>query len=196
MKYAKTVDEFLGNHHKWLPILEHLRNILLSTEMEETIKWGAPTYTVNKKNIVGLGAFKSYAGLWFFQGALLEDPHKILINAQEGKTNAMRQMRFSSVEEIDEKTIKKYVEEAIKNQKEGREIKPLAKKEFTIPAELQFALNTDDELKKCFEAYGHSHKREFAEYISEAKRADTRKRRLEKIIPMIKAKIRLYDKYK
>lgn len=52
--------------------------------MEETNKWSAPVYTSNGKNIVGLGAFKSYTGLWFFQGALLKDEKKLLINAGNG----------------------------------------------------------------------------------------------------------------
>ncbi len=69
--------------------------------MKETIKWGAPVYTLDYKNIVGLGAFKSYVGLWFFQGALLNDEKKKLINAQEDKTKALRQWRFNSVKKIE-----------------------------------------------------------------------------------------------
>ena len=46
------------------------------------IKWGAPKYVYKNKNIVGLAAFKNYCGLWFFQGGLLKDDHKVLMNAQ------------------------------------------------------------------------------------------------------------------
>ena len=67
---------------------------MLSSEMEETVKWGMPVYMVDGEIVTGLGSFKSYAGIWFYQGALLKDKHKKLINAQENKTNAMRQMRF------------------------------------------------------------------------------------------------------
>jgi len=69
--------------------------------MTETIKWSAPVYTFEGKNLVGLGAFKSYVGLWFFQGSLLNDKKKKLINAQEGKIKALRQWRFNSVKEIE-----------------------------------------------------------------------------------------------
>lgn len=196
MKNAKTVDEFLARQESWVPLLEKLRRILLSTELEETIKWGTPVYTLKRKNIVGIGAFKSYAGLWFFQGALLSDPKKILVNAQEGKTKALRQLRFYSIDEIDENVIRAYVDEAIENQKAGREIKPPKKKPITIPAELEQAMAEDEALKKSFGAFSHSHKREFAEYIDEAKRAETRQRRLEKVIPMIKSKGGLNDKYR
>ncbi len=196
MKYAKTVKEFFVMHEKWLPILEVLRDIMMNTEMEETLKWGAPTYTINNKNVVGLGAFKSYAGLWFFQGALLKDPKKLLINAQEGKTSALRQMRFTSIDDLDINAIKAYVAEAINNQKVGREIKPAAKRDFTIPEELQKAMDKDADLKAKYEAFSHSHRREFAEHIAEAKRAETRIRRLEKIIPIIKGKKGLNEKYR
>ncbi|MBK7633096.1 MAG: hypothetical protein IPJ13_01585 [Saprospiraceae bacterium] len=46
--------------------------------------------------MVGLAAFKSYTGIWFFQGGLLDDKQQFLMNAQEGKTKAMRQWRFFS----------------------------------------------------------------------------------------------------
>ena len=61
----------------------------METELLETIKWGVPVYTLNDKNVLGMGAFKSYVGIWFFQGAFLDDPQKKLINAQEGKTKAL-----------------------------------------------------------------------------------------------------------
>lgn len=196
MKPAKTVDEYLDANEQWKPILEKLRHILKSTELEETIKWGAPAYTVNKKNVVGLAAFKSYTGMWFFQGALLHDPQKILINAQEGKTKALRQLRFNAVEDIDENMIKTFVEEAIANQKDSREMKAPAKKEFLIPVELQSAFENDEGLSISFESFSHSHKREYAEYIAEAKKPETRLRRLEKVIEMIKSRSGLNDKYR
>ena len=196
MKYAKSVEEYLRTHDKWQPILEKLRALLLNTEMEETVKWGAPTYTINGKNVVAIGAFKSYAGIWFFQGALLSDPKNILINAQEGKTQALRQIRFDSAEEVNENMIKAYVDEAIENQKAGREIKTPKRKPFTVPVELKEAMEKDLELKEKYEAFSHAHRREYAEYISQAKRPETRLRRLEKIIPMIKSGSGLNDKYR
>jgi uncharacterized protein YdeI (YjbR/CyaY-like superfamily) len=89
-----------------------------------------------------------------------------------------------------------YVDEAIANQKAGREIIPPRKKVIEIPDELQQALLEDEDLKKWYESFSHSHKREFAEYVGEAKRAETRLKRLEKIIPMILEKASLNDKYR
>ncbi len=195
MKTATTVDSYIANQPDYLQELKILREILLECELKETVKWGAPMYTNNGKNIVGIGAFKSYFGLWFFQGALLSDKSKKLINAQEGTTKAMRQWRFKSIDEIDEKLIKVYVKEAIANQKAGKIIKP-EKKPLIIPELLKEALASNTELAENFESLSLSCKREHAEYIADAKKEETQRRRLEKIIPMIKNKKGLNDKYR
>jgi len=198
MRQNKSVEEYIAKQERWGEVLDLLRNILLSTEMEETVKWGAPVYTINGKNVVGIGAFKSYAGLWFYQGALLEDKKGLLINAQEGKTKALRQWRFASEDEIEEKTIRAYVAEAIENQKQGREIKPAkpSRKPLVIPAELKAALAADAGAKKCFSELTLSKQRDYAGYISKAKQAATKRKRLGKIMPLITMGQGLYDRYK
>ena len=113
MKKPRTVDDFIESQEQWKEPLIRLRSILLSTELEETVKWNFPVYTLKGHNVAGLGAFQSYVGIWFFQGALLKDKHQRLVNAQEGKTQAMRQLRFYSAEEIDEQLVKEYLAEAI-----------------------------------------------------------------------------------
>lgn len=196
MQLNKTVDDFIAGQDKWKAPLMKFREIILATELEETIKWGSPVYTLKGKHVAGMGAFKSYVGIWFFQGVFLKDPHKKLVNAQEGKTKALRQLRFSSMEEVNYELVKAYVGEAIQNQKEGKEIKPDKKKPLIIPGELKVKFKTDQELRSCFDDLSLSRQREFTEYISEAKREETKLKRLEKIIPMIKEKIGLSDKYR
>lgn len=132
----------------------------------------------------------------FFQGAFLSDPEHKLVNAQEGKTKALRQLRFADSEEIDYNLVKAYVEEAIQNQKTGKEIKPDQKKPLIIPDELKVKFEVDEALKICFDEFTLTKKREFADYISEAKREETKLKRLEKIIQMIKEGIGLNDMYK
>lgn len=196
MKRFKTVDDYIANNSQWQNALIKLRDILLSTELEETVKWGSPVYTINGKNVAGLGAFKSYVGIWFFQGAFLKDEKKKLINAQEGKTKGLRQWRFDNIDEIDQDLIKAYVFEAIENQKKGKEIKPSKGKALVIPAELESVLNQNKALQIQFNELSLFCRREYAEYISEAKREATKFRRLEKIIPMIMERVGLNDKYK
>lgn len=196
MKNAKNVEEYFATHDRWLPILEKLREIILSSGLKEAIKWGAPTYMLNNKNLVAMAAFKNHVALWFFQGALLQDPQKILINAQEGKTQALRQIRYTASEQVDGNTLSAYISETIQNHEAGRAIKPVKKKPFEIHEDLKQALLGDEELSNSFNSLSRSRQREFTEYISEAKRAETRQGRLLKIIPMIKANLGLNDKYR
>jgi uncharacterized protein YdeI (YjbR/CyaY-like superfamily) len=196
MKSVKTVDEYILNAKYGKDILLVLRDIIRKTGLTETIKWGSPVYTFQGKNIVGIGSFKSYSGLWFFQGALLKDKAEVLINAQEEVTKAQRQWRFTSVEEIDEKLVLDYILEAIENQKKGKEIKADRNKPLVIPDELQDAFSQNPQLKAAFCQFTPGHQREFADYVSEAKRTETRINRVQKIIPMILGKQGLNDKYR
>lgn len=198
MKRYKSVEEFLSGVGEWEKELTALRTIALETGLDETVKWGQPTYTHNGKNIIGIGAFKSYVGIWFFQGALLEDSKKKLINAQEDRTKAMRQWRFTNADEITSESslIKKYISEAVNNQDAGKFIGPDKDKPLDIPAELQQLFDRKSDVKTQFESLSKSKRREYADHIAEAKREDTRIKRLEKIEPMIMQGIGLNDKYR
>lgn len=193
----QKVTAYIEKKEQWSKELTALRSILLELPIEETIKWGAPTYTFDGKNVVGMAGFKNYFGLWFFQGALLKDKNKVFINAQEGKTKAMLQWRFSSIDDINANLIKEYVLEAIENQKQNIVIKPQKNtKPLVIPELLKDALDANSELKNHFEGFSLSKRREYSDYITEAKREATKQSRLEKIIPMIISDVGLYDKYK
>ncbi|MGC6429658.1 MAG: YdeI/OmpD-associated family protein [Jejuia sp.] len=195
MKYS--VQDYLEKHVNYKDALELLRATLLSTELEETIKWNFPVYTLNNKNVIGLGAFKNHFGIWFFNGVFLKDEQNLLVNAQDGKTKAMRQMRFKSIDDINEEVVIAYVNEAIENQKLGKEVKPERhKKEVNLPPELVTAFDRNVNLKKAFEKLSNYKQREYCEYITVAKRIATKETRLEKIIPMILEGIGLNDKYK
>ena len=196
MKSYKTVEEFLKKAPAWNKELKELREVLLSTGLEETVKWGAPAYCHNGKNVVGISGFKNYFGLWFFQGALLKDSKKVLMNAQDGKTHAMRQWRFESGEAIDAKLIRAYVKESVALVDKGIEIKPNRDKPLVVPPELTTALKKNKKAAAIFEKMSKSCRREYAEHIASAKQEETKVRRLEKILPMIVAGGGLHDKYK
>ena len=196
MQRYKSVEDYLDGHAEWRPVLESLRAIMNACEVEETVKWGQPCYTHAGKNVVGIGAFKEFVSVWFFQGALLRDEQGVLVNAQEGRTRAMRQWRFQAAEEIDEPMLRAYVDESIENQRQGKAIKAEKKKPVEVPDELAGALAEDGVAGERFDALTPGKQREYTEYIVEAKRAETRTRRLEKILPMIRAGQGLNDRYK
>ncbi|NNE65715.1 MAG: hypothetical protein HKN33_04040 [Pyrinomonadaceae bacterium] len=195
MKRFKTADEFFEAEERYFEELALLREIVLETELAETVKWGVPCYTLDGKNIVGIGSFKSYFGIWFFQGSFLKDSQKVLVNAQEGKTKGMRQWRIDSRAAIDRPLILKYLQEAIENCRAGKQIKP-ERKPLVIPSELRDALKADLALSEAFETLTLGKKREYAEHIGGAKKEETRLNRLQKSIPLIKSGVGLNDKYK
>jgi len=198
MKKVSTVEEYIEVHSNFTEALLVLRKLLNDTELEETLKWSMPTYTINNKNVIGIGAFKHHFCLWFHNGVFISDKAQKLISAQNGKTKAMRQYRFSSINDIDESLVKYYIGEAIKNQKLGKEHKPekKGKKPLIIPIELENVFNDNEHLKSCFEILSLTKKREFCEHISTAKQEKTKQSRLEKIIPMILSNTGLNDKYR
>lgn len=198
MKGVKTAEEYIAENPQWQPALDLLRNLFLETGMDESIKWGIPVYCVNGKNVAGLAAFKGYVGIWFYQGALIADTAGKLINAQEGVTRALRQWRFKSTEEVAEEKsiIKQYTFVAIENARKGRAVKAEKNKPLDLTDEMTDALDSDLKLKEAFEGLTLSRKREFAEHVATAKRAETRAARLAKIIPIIMRGEGLHDKYK
>ncbi|MEW4925223.1 DUF1801 domain-containing protein [Algibacter sp. 2305UL17-15] len=198
MKKVHSVEEYIEESAHYSNALNLLRSIILSTELEETVKWSCPVYALNGKNVLSLGAFKNHFGIWFFNGVFLKDEQNLLRNAQDGKTKAMRQMRFENIEDIDKNVVLAYVKEAIENQKLGKEIKPVktTKKDIVIPAELKTVLDSDTDLNNSFKNLTPSKRREYCDYIASAKRDATKQTRLEKIKPMILENIGLNDKYK
>jgi uncharacterized protein YdeI (YjbR/CyaY-like superfamily) len=193
---VKSVEEYIENHAYWKDELESIRELICSTELVEEIKWGGPCYTLEGKNLVGFGAFQNHCAIWLYQGALLTENTALLHNAQEGKTKALRQIRIVKGQTMNIELLKKYVLESIQLQKDGKEIKPEYNHKVVVPEELKSGLEHDDELKSAFERLTKARQREYAEYISGAKRDETKIRRLEKIGPMILSGVGLNDKYR
>lgn len=196
MRKYRDVEQFFDELERDESELRRLREIINSTALNETLKWSFPCYTYQGKNVLGLGGFKSYFGLWFFQGALLSDPQGVLINAQEGKTAAMRQWRMSSKQDIKVRAIKAYIKEAVELVEQSKAVQTPKKKTLTMPDLLLAALKKNQQAKKAFDDLTPGRQREYADYVSEAKRAETKIKRVTKIIPMITAGRGLHDKYK
>lgn len=196
MRKAASADRYFDTAPLWRTELSLLRKALLASGLTEEMKWGAPCYTLDGANIVGLGAFKSYVGLWFFHGALLKDADKVLVNAQVGRTRAMRQWRMTSAADINPALIARYLNEAIALAKSGASVPKAAPKKLLMPPELAKALKGDRKARAAFEMLTPGKQREYADYVGEAKQAATKERRIAKILPMIRAGGGLNDKYR
>jgi uncharacterized protein YdeI (YjbR/CyaY-like superfamily) len=162
-----------------------MRRVLAGLGMKEECKWGKPCYTVDGKNVVILQGFKEYFALGFFQGALLKDPKKLLV--QLGQTHAGRVMKFTSVKDITTKsaTIKAYVRAAIAIEKAGLRMEPKKTADVPIPAELTERLRSDPRFKRAFEALTPGRQRSYLYHFGAAKQSATRAARIEKALPAI-----------
>ena len=196
MVIAEKIESYYSKDQKFREGIARLREIALKTQLVETYKWGSPVYTIDNKNVLGILAFKSYFGLWFFNGVFLSDPKRVLENAQEGKTKSMRHWKFMAVSDIDVAGILEYIMEAIANQKKGLELKPSRKTEIIIPKLLLDSLLENSRLNEQFNELTPYKQRDYCEYIAEAKQQKTKESRLEKILPMISKGQGLNDKYK
>ncbi len=199
MNKAALLIEFFEKTSPWKQGVNELREIIMSTELEETYKWQFPTYTLKGKNVIAIGNFKGWFGIWFFQGVFLTDPLQVLTNAQEGKTKAMRHWKFDSIKNLPHEDILTYINEAIANQKAGKVVKVEKKKKTTkplvMPELLADLLVEDESLKAAFYGLSEARQRGHADYINEVKQMSTKEKRLAKILPLIRAGRPVQDLY-
>ena len=174
------VDGYLSKSSKWQKELKALRTILLDCPLVEEWKWRAPCYTVQKKNVVLIGAFKEYCVLSFFKGALLKDARGIL-QKPGANTQAARVIRFTSVQEIRElePVLRAYVAEAIEVEKAGQKLK-FKKEPEPVPEEFQEKLDEHPALQTAFEALTPGRQRAYLMHFAAPKKSKTRVSRIEK----------------
>jgi len=181
--------------HQWEEELGILTDILSRTRLTPTVKWGAPMYTYQNRNVLGLGGFKNYFAIWFLNGVFLKDELNVLVNANEGVTKSLRQWRFTDAAQINEKQILAYVNEAISVEEQGKVIKP-EPRSFPVPAILTAAFEQDAPFRDAFDTLSRGKRNDYLEYIGEAKQEKTQLARIEKIRPMVLEGIGLNDKYR
>lgn len=198
MDKSQKLLAYYSKEHQFKKGIAVLRSLALKTEAAENYKWSAPVYTINGKNVFWISRFNNHFGVGFFNGIFLKDQKKLLINVQEGKTQAMRHWRFSTGDKVDEVGVLAYMKESLKNQKEGKVFVPKKKKisEIPVPDILVYALKKNTTALKEFEVLSPYKQREYAAYISDAKQEKTKRSRLEKILSMISEGVGLHDKYR
>jgi uncharacterized protein YdeI (YjbR/CyaY-like superfamily) len=180
------VDGYFRKSKKWQKELTKLRKIILDSPLTEDIKWRSPCYTFQNSNVVLLHVFKEYCAILFFKGALLRDAKGILVQ-QTKNTQAARQIRFTSVREVDEmaSVVKAYVHEGIEVERAGLKVTLKRTAEFDIPEEFQSKLDEVPALKSAFDALTPGRQRAYLLHFSSAKQSKTRVSRIEKCMPRI-----------
>ena len=180
------VDEFIINAKKWHKEYQLLRQIVLDTELTEEVKWGVPCYSYNNGNVLLIHGFKDYCAILFVKGSLLKDPKNLLIQQTE-YVQAARQIRFKSVDEINQlaPSIKEYILQAIEIEKAGLKVAFKTVEETEFCEEFQAKLDESPELKTAFEKLTPGRRKAYNYYFSSAKQSLTRISRVEKYIPKI-----------
>jgi uncharacterized protein YdeI (YjbR/CyaY-like superfamily) len=160
------------------PILNHLRQLVHTgcPNVEETIKWGVPHF-MYKGMLCSLAAFKQHCAFGFWKG-------KLLTSLNDGKPeDAWGQFgRLTSLADLPpEKTIIKQVKEAARLNNAGVKAPQQRKKEkapLKVPKYFTAALKKNAKARATFENLSPSHKREYIEWITEAKTEATQQKRL------------------
>ena len=147
------VDEFLSKANTWKEESIRLRSICLDSKLTEYLKWRQPCYTFQQGNVVIISAFKEYCALGFFKGSLLRDEQGLLDQPGE-HSRAMRHLRFTSVEQIDEMEpiVRAYIDEAIELEKSGASVDFSEGRELPIPEELLEKFDEVPAFKTAFDA--------------------------------------------
>jgi uncharacterized protein YdeI (YjbR/CyaY-like superfamily) len=174
----------MAYREQWQAEIAELQTILSGFDLRVERKWGKPCYTMDGKNVVIIQGFKEYCALGFFQGALLKDPKKLLV--QLGQVQAARVMKFTSTKQIEAKaaTIKAYIREAVAAAKAGMKVETKPR-ELPVPEELKEKFRKDPKFKRAFETLTPGRQRGYLFHFTDAKQSATRTARIEKAMPAI-----------
>lgn len=180
--------------HLWTGALAELRKIVRSTELTEELKWGAPCYTLDRKNVVAISALNEYCALSFFKGALLTDGSGML-EAPGPNSQAARLLKFTSATGVRKHRalIRRLVEEAIALEKAGKKV-AFKKSPEPVPSELQEVLDADPALAAAFKKLTPGRQRSHILHIAGAKQSQTRTKRAHKCAEKILAGKGFHDR--
>jgi uncharacterized protein YdeI (YjbR/CyaY-like superfamily) len=171
---------------RWNAEFAVLRQLCLASGLNEEMKWGQACYVMDGRNVVLIHGFKDYCALLFVKGALLEDPHGILVQ-QTKNVQAARQLRFTSLADINKHraAVKAYIEAAIAVEKSGAQVKKKSVAQYDMPEELRERLDDDPELAEAFRALTPGRQKGYLLYFAAAKQSATRTARVAKHAPRI-----------
>lgn len=180
------IDAYIAKSQPFArPILKHLRAVVHAgcPDVVETIKWGMPNFE-HHGIMAGMAAFKAHASFGFWKGALIVDPkHNKSVQAM-GSFG-----RIASLKNLPPRaTLVGYVKRAAALNEVGVTVKrpvKAPKKPLPVPADLKAALAKSAKAKAGWERLSPSHRREYIEWITSAKQAETRTRRLTKAIAQV-----------
>lgn len=175
------VDAYIAKSAPYAqPILKKLRKLFHQgcPTIEEKIKWGVPHFDY-KGMMGGIAAFKKHVSFGFWKADQIEDTHGLF---DRGPKASMCTVKLTSLEDMPaDKVILSYIRQAVALNDAGTKkttSKKAPKKPLPVPADLKALLAKNAKARATFDNFPPSHKREYIEWITEAKRDETRQKRL------------------
>jgi uncharacterized protein YdeI (YjbR/CyaY-like superfamily) len=166
-------------------VLTHLRELVHATcpEIEETWKWSFPVFMYKGAILCNMAGFKEHCAFGFWKAALMENDEKVLsVKDREGMGHLGK---ITSLKDLPkDATLKKYIKAAMKLNEDGvklparKKASEADKKQLPVPGYLTETLAAHPKAKAAFEAFSYSHKKEYIEWITEAKTETTRNKRM------------------
>lgn len=183
MKKDRRIDDYISKSEEFAkPILRYIRDIVHKAcpEVTETMKWGMPHFDY-KGMMCGIASFKQHCTFGFWKASLMKDKYKVFV---KGENSGMG--NFGKVKDIQDlpsaKIIIEYIKEAMKlnddNVAVPKELKENVRKELVIPEYFLKVLKKNEVALKTFMDFSYSHKKEYLEWITEAKKEETREKRI------------------
>jgi len=178
MRTDPRIDAYIDRQAAFAkPILLHLRETVHAgcPACEETLKWSMPSFIYKGKILAGMAAFKAHATFGFWSAGQV-------LGAEREKESGMGQFgRLTSLDDLPPRSeLEALVKKAVTLIDEGA--KPLRdksrKQPFTVPQDLRAAIDAVPAAKATFDAFPPSCQREYVEWVTEAKRDETRAKRL------------------
>ncbi len=160
------------------PILKHLRKVVHAgcPQVQETMKWSMPHFDY-KGVMCGMAAFKEHCGFGFWKADLILDRNKYPEKGM-GSFGCIKSLQDLP----DEKTLIGYVKKATALNETGIKVpgraEPKKRAPLPVPDDFAAALKKNAKARTTLENFSPSHRREYIEWITEAKREETRQQRL------------------
>lgn len=175
------IDDYIEKSAEFAkPILHYIRALIhrAHPEIRETIKWGMPNFEY-RGLLCHMAAFKQHCALGFYKGSLLADPYQLL-KTKEGMGHFGKITRMEDLPPED--ILIQYIKNAVQLNESGVKIQKkkaqLPNGDLPVPSDLLAALEMNQLAKDCFANFSYSHRKEYIEWIAEAKTEATRQKRL------------------
>lgn len=191
-KKEPRVDEYIKKAQPFAqPILKHIRELVhkVCPDTEEKWKWSFPHFDYKGGPMCSMAAFKQHCAFGFWKAALMKDA--ALLTGEESKGAMGSLGRITSLKDLpSDKKLTAWIKEAMKLNDEGVKLNRESptkhpRKVIVVPDYMTAALKKNKTAFAAWEAFSPSHRREYAEWITEAKTEETRNKRLAQAIEWI-----------